>query len=144
MFSSFNTSYGYTVNFISNSSISGFNFGLSPIEVYPPEAVLVFNVSGAKCTKGFVRICVPKILINGSFVVRFDGEIITDTTYPQVRELPCSNETYTYFYINYTHCKHTIEIKGTTAIPEISPFLIMPLFLLITLVIVKIHKRKKI
>ena len=90
MFSSFNTSYGYAVDFVSNSSISHVSFNLSSIEVYPPEAILTFNVSGETDTKGFLRICIPKILINSSYVIRFDGEIVTNTTWPQVRELLCS------------------------------------------------------
>jgi len=144
MFSSFNTSYGYAVSFISNSSISDVSFSLSPIEVYPPEAILAFNVSGVTDTEGFVRICIPKILINSSYVVRFNGEIMTDTTYPQVKELPCSNETHVYFYINYTHSEHTIDISGITAIPEFPSFLILPLFMIATLLAVIIYRKKRI
>jgi parallel beta-helix repeat protein len=142
MFSSFNTSYGYAVDFISNSSISNISFNLSPIEVYPPEAILAFNVSGKIDTDGFLRVCIPKILINGSYVIMFDDQIITNTTYPQVRELPCLDETYTCFYINYTHCEHTIEISGITAIPEFPSFLILPLFMIVTLLAVIVYRRK--
>jgi len=142
MFSSSNTSYGYIVDFVSNSSISEFSFNLSKIEVYPPEAILAFNVSGDNDTDGFLRICIPKILINGSYVIMFDDEIITNTTYPQVRELPCSNETYEYLYINYTHSKHAIIITGTTVIPEFSSFLILPLFMIAALLAVIVYKRK--
>jgi len=144
MFSSFNTSYGYAVIFISNSSISNFSFNLSPIEVHPPEAILAFNVSGEADTEGFLRICIPKILINGSYVIMFDDEKITNTTWPQVRELPCSNETYVYFYINYTHSDHTMIITGTTIIPEFSSFLILPLFMTATLLAVIVYRRKRI
>jgi parallel beta-helix repeat protein len=142
MFSSFNTSYGYAVDFVSNSSISDFSFNLSDIEVYPPEAILAFNVSGDSDTDGFLRVCIPKILINGSYVIMFDGEIITNITYPQVRELPCSNETYEYLYINYTHSEHTILITGTTTIPEFPSFLILPLFMTLTLLTIIICKRR--
>ena len=138
LFSSFNTSYGYAVNFISNSFISYFNFGLTD----PCQAMLTFNVSSQIDTKGFVRVCIPKALINSSYVVRFNGEVITDTTYPQVRELPCSDETYTYFYINYTHSEHKIEISGSTTIPEFPSFLILPLFIIATLLVVIVYRRK--
>jgi parallel beta-helix repeat protein len=80
MFSSFNTSYWYAVDFVSNSSISDVSFNLSPIEVYPPEAILTFNVSGGADTDGFLRVCIPKVLINGSYVIMLDDEIITNTT----------------------------------------------------------------
>jgi hypothetical protein len=64
-------------------------------------------------------------------------------TYPQVRELPCSNETYEYLYINYTHSEHTIEISGTTIIPEFPSFLVLPLFMIATLLAVIVYRRKR-
>jgi parallel beta-helix repeat protein len=143
MFSSFDTSYGYAVDFVSNSSISNFSFNLSPIEVYLPEAILAFNVSGEADTEGFLRICIPKMLINGSYVIMFDDEIITNTTYPQVRELPCSNETYEYLYINYTHSKHRLEVSGTTTIPEFPSFLILSLFMIAIMLVIIVSKRKR-
>ena len=142
IFHSLNTSYGYAVDFISNSSISDVSFNLSNIEVYPLEAILAFNVSGEADSEGFLRVCIPKILINGSYVIRFDDKIITNTTYPQVRELPCSNETHLYLYINYTHTEHAIIITGTTMIPEFPSLLILPLFFTATLLAVIVHRRK--
>jgi len=135
MFSSFSTPYECKVDFVSNSSISGFNFGL----IEPYQAELTFNVNGETGTKGFCRVCIPKTLINGSYVARFNGNIIT---YPQVRELPCSNETYEYLYINYTHSQHPIRISGTTTIPEFPSFLIMPLFMITTLLATVAYRRK--
>jgi len=140
MFSSFNTSYGYAIDFVSNSSISDFSFSFE--EKMPPEAILSFNVSGKADAEGFLRVCIPKVLINGSYVVMFDGEIIATTTWPQARELPCSSETYEYLYINYTHSEHTITITGTTTIPEFPSFLILPLFMIATLLAVIVYKRK--
>jgi len=144
MFSSFNTSYGYAVDFVSNSSISDFGFNLSPEEKWPPEAILTFNVSGQADAEGFLRVCIPKVLINGSYVVMFNGETITTTTWPQVRELQCSSETYEYLYINYTHSEHAITITGTTTIPEFPSFLILPLFMIATLLAIMIYRRKYI
>jgi len=135
MFSSFNTSYDYAVNFISNSSISHFDFSL----IDANQAALTFNVSGDTGTQGFCRVCVPKALINGSYIVKFNGEVITE---PQVRELSCSNETHLYLYINYTHSEHTIIITGTTIIPEFPSFLILPLFMMLILLAVIVYRRK--
>ena len=132
MFYGYDTYYGYAVAFVSNSSISSISFDPSYIEANPEEAMLALNVSGDTGTEGFVRVCIPKILINGSYLVMFDGVVITNATIPQVRELPCSNETHTYFYINYTHSEHTITIIGTTTIPEFPSFLILPFLILVT------------
>jgi parallel beta-helix repeat protein len=143
MFFCFNTSCGGAVDFVSNSSISGVSFNLSNIAVYPPEAILAFNVSGEADSEGFLRVCIPKILINGSYVVRFDDEIITNTTYPQVRELPCSNETHLYLYINYTHSEHAIIITGTAIIPEFLSGLVMVSLLVFVSIALMIVKRRK-
>jgi len=72
----------------------------------------------------------------------FDYVIITTTTWPQVRELPCSSETYEYLYINYTHSEHAIIITGTTTIPEFPLFLILPLFMIATLLAAIIHRKR--
>ncbi|MEM3696632.1 MAG: NosD domain-containing protein [Candidatus Bathyarchaeia archaeon] len=139
MFHCFSTSYNHQVNVISNSSISDFDFSL----VNETHAALNLNVSGEINNQGFCRIRIPKILINGSYVVKFNEEIITNTTYPQVRELTCSNETYEYLYVNYTHSGHRIEIIGTTAISEFPLMVILPMFMLTTLiVVVKVYRKK--
>jgi len=134
MFLGFNTPYGYQVNFISNSSISDIEFGL--IDSF--NATLTFNVTGDAETRGFCRICIPKVLINGSYIVRFNGVI----NYSQVRELSCSNETYEYLYINYSHDKQRIEISGTTMIPEFPLFIIMPMLMIATILAVISYKRR--
>lgn len=134
MFYSFITSYGWSVSVISNSSIINPTFSL----VNQPNAVLSFNISGENQTQGFCRICIPKALINGPYTVTFDNKTIYD---PQVRELPCSNTTHEYLYINYTHSEHAIEISGTTTIPEHFQFVVFPL-LMITALLAGIICRK--
>jgi nitrous oxidase accessory protein len=136
MFSSFQTTFGYQINSVSNSLISGFSFSLTD----PTHATLIFNISGNTGTYGFCRICIPKVLINGSYAVRVDDGVIT---YPQVRELPCSGEIYTYLYINYTHSEHTIEISGTTVIPEFPSGIIVPLFMITTLITFIVYRKRR-
>jgi parallel beta-helix repeat protein len=143
-FNGFDTSYGYQVNIISNSSIFGFGFGL----VNASYAALTFNITGEVGTQGFCRLRVPKVLINGSYTTRFDGMLITS---PQVRELPPSNKTFEYFYINYTHSDHRIEIAGTTALTEpetppssmLIPILIVATLIIVTLLAVIVYRRKQ-
>jgi parallel beta-helix repeat protein len=135
MSSSFSTSLNHAVNMISNSSISDFSFSI----VNPSQAILSFNVTGDNETQGFCRICIPKALIISPYVVKLNGMVITE---PQVRELSCSNEAYEYLYINYTHSEHTIEISGTTPIPEFPSFLILPLFFMATLLAAIVCRKK--
>jgi nitrous oxidase accessory protein len=134
MFSTFDSVYGYEINFISNSSIFDVTFNL----IEPSQASLNFKVTGADDTFGFCRICIPKVLINGSYIIKFDGEDITH----QVFEPPCSNDEFKCFYINYTHSSHDIEISGTSVITEFSSVFIMPLFIVATLVAVILYRRK--
>jgi len=135
MFYSFKTVHNYQVDFVSNSSISYCAFSL----INSTHATIDFDVIGKAETQGFCRIRVPRALINGSYVVKFNGGIIT---YPQVRELPCSDETHGYFYINYAHSEHTIEISGTTTIPEFPSILILLTFMIATLLVVVVYRRK--
>ena len=135
MFHAFSTPYDYPVGIISNSSISSFSFNL----INASQASLSFNVTGTTATEGFFRICIPKALISDLYVVRINETIIIA---PQVRELPCSNETYEYLYVNYTHSQQSIEITGTTTIPEFPTFLILPLFMMATLLAVTVYRRR--
>jgi parallel beta-helix repeat protein len=134
-FGNFNTTYGPQVDFISNSSISDIDFSV----VNSSQAKLKFNVTGENGTHGFSRICIPKGLINGSYVVTFDGEVIAE---PLSRILPSSNDTYTYLYISYTHSQHLIEITGTTAIPEFPTLVITALILIYGLLTTAAYRRK--
>ena len=134
-FSSLKTVYEPQVDFISNSSISSIEFSL----LNSSQAKLRFNVTGEYGTHGFSRICIPKELINGSYVVTFDGEVVAE---PLSRTLPSSNDTYTYLYISYTHSQHLIEITGTTAIPEFPTLVITALILIYGLLATAACRRK--
>jgi parallel beta-helix repeat protein len=136
-FSNFKTVYGPQVDLISNSSISSIEFSL----LNSSQAKLKFNVTGENGTHGFSRICIPKELINGSYVVTFDGEVIAE---PLSRILPSSNDTYTYLYISYTHSQHLIEITGTTAIPEFPTLVITALILIYGLLTAAACRRKRV
>lgn len=136
-FTSFKTVYGPQVDLISNSSISSIDFNL----LDSPQAELKLNVTGENGTHGFSRICIPKELINGSYVVTFDGEVIAE---PLSRILPSSNDTYTYLYISYTHSQHIIEITGTTAIPEFPTLVMTALILIYGLLTAAACRRKRV
>jgi len=51
--------------------------------------------------------------------------------------LSCSNRTYSYLYFNYRHSTQEVII-----IPEFPSFLIMPLFMIATLLAVIVQNRK--
>lgn len=105
------------------------------------QATVAFNVTGQDGTQGFARLCIPRALINGSFTVMFDEEVIQE---PRFHMLPESNAESTYIYLNYTHSEHTIEISGTTTIPEFPLAEMLAVLFLATTFFALIQKRKKL
>jgi parallel beta-helix repeat protein len=89
-----------------------------------------FDVTGDNGTSGFCRIRIPKVFMNSTFAVFVNGTEIAYTL------LPCSNETYSYLYFNYTHSTQEVII-----IPEFPSFL-MSLFMIATLLAFIAYKRK--
>lgn len=119
----------YFVGVASNSTVSDFSFN-------PDEgALLRFDVEGEDGTTGFCRVTLPKDMLNAedNWVVLVDGISVT----PTVNE-DASN---TYLYFTYNHSTKTIEIIGTTAIPEFPSWTILPLLLVATLMVIICKKR---
>jgi parallel beta-helix repeat protein len=114
----------YNVYIISNSTVSDFSFN-------PDEgALLRFDVEGEDGTTGFCRVTIPKDLLytEGNWVVLVDG-------YPAA---PTVNEDTdnSYLYFTYSHNTKIVEIIGTTAIPEFPSWIILPLLITATLLII--------
>jgi parallel beta-helix repeat protein len=124
MFSDFNATSEYHVQTICNSTVSDFQFNGTAIN---------FNVSGENDTTGFCRICIPTALMNVTYKVYVND---TEVSY---NLLPCSNETYSYLYFNYTYSTQEVVIM-----PEFPSFLILPLFMIATLLAVIVYRRRKV
>jgi len=108
---------------VCNSTLSGL--------VYNGTAIS-FDVTGDNGTSGFCRICIPKVFMNGTFQVFVNG---TEIAYSL---LPCSNENAAYLYFTYSHSTEQVII-----VPEFPSFLILPLFMIATLLAIIICKRRK-
>jgi parallel beta-helix repeat protein len=129
MFSSFSTFQGYSVNIISNSTISGF---VVPIWLEHPEIVtLTFNVTGTNGSAGFCRVSFPTAMMNGTYHVSVNGIEIPYTL------LPCSNANVSYLYFTYKHSTEQVIIT-----PELPSYLIFALFMATTLLAVIVYKKK--
>lgn len=112
----------FTVDMCSNSVISSFTFD-------PQEGALIrFNGNGEAGTSGFCRVSIPKDLLyaEDTWTVRVNGNPVT----PLVNE--SANNTFLYF--TYDNGISSIEIIGTTAIPEFPSWTILPLLIVATLV----------
>jgi len=122
-FSDFNATSEYYVQTISNSTISNSRFN---------GTAIYFNVTGENGTSGFCRICVPKELMDQPYHVFVNGTEIQHTL------LPCSNGTHSYLCFNYTHSTEEVII-----IPEFPSFLVLPIFMIATLLAVIAFRRKQ-
>jgi len=120
------------VELISNSSVSAFDVGFWIEHPEDPNTrIIKFNVAGETGTVGFCRVCIPTSLLNTTYTVLLNGTEIPCTL------LPCSNSTHSYLYFNYTHSTEEVIIT-----PEFPSFLILPLFMIVTLLVAIAHGRK--
>jgi len=122
MFSEFVATPEHRVQTICNSSISDFQYN---------GTAICFNVTGETDTTGFCRICIPRALMNETYQVFVNG------TEVQCNLLPCSNTTHSYLYFT-----HNLSTQEVIIIPEFPSFLILPLFMITTLLAVIVYRRK--
>ena len=116
----------YNVDVVSNSTVSNF-------QVDTFQKTISFNVTGSESTAGFCRVTIPNIIVQDlwqdNYTVLLDGE-----------SWPFSNWTdtiNTYIYLNYTHSEHEVAI-----IPEFPLAIILPLFIILSMLIVMFANRK--
>ncbi|MEA2089781.1 MAG: NosD domain-containing protein [Thermoproteota archaeon] len=122
----------YYVDTVSNSTVSGFCFSRDDKRVS-------FNVTGPDSTVGFCRVTIPKKLLwveDGWQVY-----LIWDHCIVSANHTIIPNENYTYICFTYNHSIKTVEIQGTYVIPEFPSFIILPLFMIATLLTVIVYRR---
>jgi parallel beta-helix repeat protein len=127
MFSSFNPSIGCNVDVISNSTIDDFGY-------FESNDTIVMHVSNmtSNQTFGFVRICIPHALMNETYQVIINGGepyYVNYTLY--------DNGTHRWIYFSYQHSTLKVVI-----IPEFPSFMILPLFMVFTMLAVVFLQRK--
>jgi len=121
----------YPVTVDSDSAILGFEFNQT-------ERNLSLNVTGLTGTLGFCDVIVPDSLLWGTFSLNMDEyPLVEGVDYTQTH-----NGTHYIFHISYIHSTHTIEIVGSDAIPEFPAFVILPLFMIATLLAVIVYRRR--
>jgi len=122
---------GFTLTLISNSTISNFFVGFW-IE-HPEYRGIDFNVAG-ETGYGFCRLCIPKSLMAPPYTVTIDNGQTPVTYY---NETLFDNGTHRWIYFAYLHSEHQVEI-----IPEFPSFLILPLFMIATLLAVIVYEKR--
>jgi parallel beta-helix repeat protein len=125
---------GFYLTMVSDSSIIGSDLSLSD-----KRATLSLSIFQKENSTGFCRISIPKTLMTGPYEVRLDGEVMT---YPQVRELPSSDEIYKCVYVDFPVGKHTVEIVGTTVLSEFSLPMILLFFGIAVSLAYMLHRKR--
>jgi len=129
VFHSFNTSLGYNVNVISNSTIEDFTF----LESNSTIRMYVSN-SSATQSFGFCRVCIPKGLMSPLYTVIIDDGL-TEVLY--FNGTVHDNGTHMWIYFAYEHSTHKVDI-----IPEFPTWTPMLFILIVFTVAIAIYKRR--
>ena len=129
----------YHVEVVSNSTVSNLWVGWV-LDHWPPylpfgQVFIQFSAEGMVNTTRFCRVTIPRAVLNGTYVVLIDYEEVP------AHELPASNSTQAYLYFTY---KHTKQKHDVIIVPEFPTILIIPLFMLATLLPVIVYKRELI
>jgi parallel beta-helix repeat protein len=118
----------YSIFVFSNSTVSDFSFK-------PEDTMIQFNVIGETETTGFCNVTIPKGLLRaeGTWTVLVDDNPI----------IPVVNDdtTISYIYFTYNHSTKTVEIIGTTAIPELPSWTPLLIMLVVVLGVAVIYRR---
>jgi hypothetical protein len=118
--------YLFEVFTASNSTLSPATFEVGEY--------LTFTTLGAKGTNGFIRVSIPRQLMDGTFSVLVDGIPVPLAHW--------QNSTYNTLYFVYPQGgQNDITILATTVIPEFTTLLLPLLFLLATLAVISAKKR---
>jgi hypothetical protein len=111
----------------SNSTISNCQFNKDGKE-------LLFDVARTVSSYGFCNVTIPNRLLGGPFGVKCDGQTVSDV-------LSSGNSTHTCLRFIYAQTTSSIEITGTTVIPEFSSAIILTLFVSLALIAVALIKK---
>jgi len=121
----------YIIKICSNSNVSEFDFNQALKKIR-------FNANGTSGTTGLCNVTFPSELMWGDFsIYKGDTLLIENVDY-----IGTYNGTHYLFSIMYEHSTHTIEIIATEVVPEFPSFVILPLFMIATLLAVTVYRRK--
>lgn len=105
--------YDYYTTIVSNSTISDFYFDPNV------SRSIIFNVTGVDGTEGFCRVTIPKNIL---WVEGSDQWVIKVNETNLGNSLIMNDDINTYLYFGYNHSIQTIQIIGTSVVPEFSTF----------------------
>jgi hypothetical protein len=140
-FRSFNVVWSnqtYSIGTVSNSSLSNFSWGVLSLESHE-FSILTFNVTGVSGTVGFCRVDIPTGFMAqlGSWSLRVGGTLYSNETI-------MTSGNYTYIYFTYAqNSTETVQIANTYIVSEFQSPMLLPLFMIITLLGAIVLKRNR-
>src|SRR4029077_15685267 len=99
----------FKVDIASNSTVKNQEFNEQAKKIS-------FHVEGQTGTRGVTQITIPKALLSGEITVSIDGVVIPPES-GDVEVVSDTNQSMT-LEINYHHSEHTVEVSGTSVVPE--------------------------
>jgi parallel beta-helix repeat protein len=122
----------YPITVYSNSTVTHLVFNQT-------QAQISFNITGSHGSKGYCNITIPKDLLKGPWTYTMDGET------PSVIDISeDENATHSFIYFTYIHAStFRITIQGAWVVPEFPSTIILPLFMLTTLIATVLLKKKR-
>jgi len=122
----------YDVDIETNSTLSFLTFDNS-------SAMISFVATGIEGTTGFCNITIPK---NFMWCDNIEKWNITVNGLQPLHIEKTEDSSNTYIYITYKHSTHTIEVDAQHVVPEFPSLLILPFFMMLTLVAVMVYRRR--
>jgi hypothetical protein len=122
----------YVIVTLSNSTVSDLTFSQA-------EARLRFTVDGLTGTTGFCNVTVPAELMSGTFTIYEDDTLLAEN----LDYIETYNGTHYLFSLTYEHGAHIIEIFSTTVIPELTSFVLILTFIVATIAVSIVNRKKK-
>ena len=123
----------YYIHTASNSTVSNFYFSKD-------DKLVGFNVNGTSDTVGYCRATIPRELMWCDSLEEWNITINGNTpTYLKTM----NDSDYTYLYFTYNHSIKEVQIKSVHVIPEFTSPLILPLFIIATLLTAILLKKTK-
>ena len=125
----------FNISVVTNSTIPSQTFDFSQ-----GQKMISFSVTGLSGTEGFCNITIPRTLVDctnlDEWVIFANGTDISGNCHKN------RDADYTYICIPYTHSAQQIQIKGIWVVPEFPSSLILPLFMMATLLAIIVFRRK--
>lgn len=124
----------YPVALLSNSTVSEFYFS-------KPLKRIGFNVTGSSGTIGFCNVTIPLTLMWCNEPQEW--QVTVGGNSPTYFSTPTNNGTHTFLYFTYNQSTKNVKITSIYVAPEFPAAIVLPLFIIVTLVAVTLRKKKK-